>query len=58
MNDDFELFVFDGRVPRPSVNMQKPDKQFPPNGILESGAESIRTYWNNKAKREGERRKK
>jgi len=55
MNEDFELFVFAGRC-RPSGNMQKSDPHFPPNTTLERGADSIRSYWNAKSKREGERR--
>ena len=57
MNNDFELFVFTGSC-KVSGNMQKHDPFFPPNTTLERGADSIRSYWNAKAKREGERRKK
>lgn len=44
----FELFVFDGHLPKISGNMQKPDKHFPPNNILGQGSKAIRSYWNMK----------
>ncbi len=59
MNEDYELFVYDG--PKTKFNHRlcpkTIDKKLPPAATLERGPDSIRTYWNGKAKREGERRK-
>lgn len=38
------------------VNMQKADPHFPPNGILESGDQAIRNYWNMKNLRKREKK--
>jgi len=48
MNDDYELFVFDGKVGGPTWLMKSIDKKLPPASILERGAEAVRAYWNNK----------
>ena len=48
LNEDFELFVFDGKLPSISSNMQKADEHFPPNSILSKGDEAVRAYWNRK----------
>lgn len=62
MKDEYELFVFDGKVARTSLNrtlkssqMPSNDPRFAPDSIIEHGAESIRKYWNMKNLR---RRKK
>lgn len=36
------------------VNMSCVDRVFPPDSILEKGANAIRTYWNNKNLRKRE----
>jgi len=46
--DDFELFVFDGKLPSISNIMKAIDHKLPPASILERGSEAIRKYWNNK----------
>lgn len=55
VKDEYELFVFDGKVARPSSLMPSNDPRFAPDSIIERGAESIRRYWNMKNLR---RRKK
>ena len=42
------IYVFDGKVPRPSSQMASNDPRFAPDSIIEHGADSIRRYWNNK----------
>lgn len=48
MKDEYELFVFNGKVARPSSQMPSNDPRFAPDSIIEHGAESIRRYWNMK----------
>jgi len=47
MNDDFELFVFNGAY-KISSKMPNNDPRFAPDGIIEKGSESIRKFWNMK----------
>lgn len=47
MNDDYELFVFNGKIRRPAT-ISSNDPRFAPDSIIEHGAESIRRYWNMK----------
>jgi len=48
MNEDFELFVYDGPSYTISPLMKSIDKKLPPASTLERGPDSIRDYWNNK----------
>ncbi len=51
MNEEYELFVWDGTTSHYSNQMKSIDKKLPPVRILERGPDSIRTYWNGKNKR-------
>ena len=48
MNEDYELFVWDGSKTTISDRMKSIDKKLPPAVTLERGPDSIRTYWNGK----------
>lgn len=48
MNEEYELFVWDGTTQKYSMQMKSIDKKLPPAATLERGPDSIRTYWNRK----------
>ena len=48
MNDDYELFVWDGTTTHYSNQMKSIDTKLPPVKTIERGADAIRTYWNGK----------